>query len=64
MVSRHFMQGLNWLHARVGRRIPVKPIRESVRRTTNSRAKMKPSAVAALRPTVYLPTVTDKKLVA
>lgn len=53
MVTRRFNEGLAWLHARVGRRIPVELTPESHRSRTNSHAK----ANAALLPTVYLPAV-------
>lgn len=64
MVSPQFTQGLNWLHARVGRRKPVMRISETSRRSTNSRARMDASSPAALRLTVYLPALTDKKRIA
>ena len=53
MVTRRFNEGLAWLHARVGRRIPVELTPESHRGRTNSHFKTK----AALPPTVYLPAV-------
>ncbi|HEX2249006.1 MAG TPA: hypothetical protein VHH32_01580 [Gemmatimonadales bacterium] len=62
MVSRRFTQGLSWLHARVGRR--VKRISESNQRVTNSHARVDALTVAPLSPTVYLPSLRDKKLVA
>jgi hypothetical protein len=64
MVSRRFTQGPSWLHARVGRRIPVKRISESNQRATHSHARVHASTAAPLSPTVYLPSLRDKKLVA
>jgi hypothetical protein len=64
MVTRRFTQGRSWLHARVGREIPAGHTRETRFRPTNSRAKVRPSAAAALQPTVYLPPLTDQKLIA
>jgi hypothetical protein len=57
MVTRRFTEGLAWLHARVGRRIPLELTPETDRRSINSHAKPN-STTAALLPTVYLPTVS------
>ena len=56
-MSPQFTQGLSWLHARVGRRIPLG--RSESRGGVQSwrRAAASP-AVPALRPTVYLPSPT------
>jgi hypothetical protein len=56
MVNRGFIQGLSWLHARVGRRIPVTRTRESTRYAPNAHRKALVS-VLALRPTVFRPSV-------
>jgi hypothetical protein len=56
MVTRSFAQGLSWLHARVGRRIPVTRTCESTRYALNARRKALASVVA-LRPTVFRPSV-------
>ena len=64
MVSRRLTQGPSWLHARVGRRVPVQRTGESDQRATNSHARVDASTASPLSPTVYLPSLTDKKLVA
>jgi hypothetical protein len=63
MVNRQFTQGVSWLHARVGRRVPVQRRRDSDQRASNSHAKTYDSALV-LRPTVYLPASSGGKLVA
>jgi hypothetical protein len=55
MVTRRFVEGLSWLHARVGRQIPLELTAQTDRSGTNSHVKAKASAVA-LQPTVYLPS--------
>ena len=50
--ARRFTEGLSWLHARVGRRLPVQLSRANDHRT-NARVRVAPSATS-LQPTVYL----------
>jgi hypothetical protein len=54
MVTRPFTQGLSWLHARVGRVVPLARIPESQRRTTNPHARVKPLSRPSLQATGYL----------
>jgi hypothetical protein len=64
MVTKRFTQGLAWLHARVGRRLPITVFRDNEQRTLNSRPRLTLSTAPALHPTVYLQPGTDRQLVA
>ena len=54
MVTLRLAESRTWLHARVGRRLPVERTREGERHRTNARVRAS-AATAALQPTVYLP---------